>query len=359
MKAAAVYLAKKSTGLIDFEEPKITAPDQVKLRVLEVGVCGTDREICSFDYGYPQAGSDYLVLGHECLGEVIEVGSAVQQFKVGDLAVPMVRRPCDHPDCVACRAGRPDFCYTGAFKERGINQLHGFMTELVVDSEEYMNVVPAGLRGIAVLTEPLTIATKSLQQIYQVQQRLPWQAPHRALVLGAGPVGLLGAMTLANAGFEVTVYSKLPEPNPAANIVKAIGANYLSSEQVPVDDMAKQVGNIDVVYEAVGASNFAFDVLRVLGINGLFVFTGIPGHHAPFAIDSDTIMRNMVLKNQAALGSVNAGKSAFEDAIRDLTAFQQKWPDAVKGLITGHFPIEHFEDPIQSHSGIKNVIDIS
>ena len=154
MKAAAVYLEKKSTGLIDFEEPKITAPDQVKLKVLEVGVCGTDREICSFDYGYPQAGSDYLVLGHECLGEVIEVGSAVQQFKVGDLAVPMVRRPCGHPECVACRAGRPDFCYTGDFKERGINQLHGFMTELVVDSEEYMNVVPASLRGIAVLTEP-------------------------------------------------------------------------------------------------------------------------------------------------------------------------------------------------------------
>ena len=358
MKAAAVYLAKKTTGMIEVDEPQITAPDQVKLKVLEVGVCGTDREICAFDYGYPQAGSDYLILGHECLGEVVEVGAAVQGFKTGDLVVPMVRRPCDHPDCVACREGRSDFCYTGDFKERGINQLHGFMTEMVVDSEEYMNLVPAELREIGVLTEPLTIATKSLQQIYTVQKRLPWDGPHRALVLGAGPVGLLGAMTLTNAGFEVTVYSKVPEPNAAADIVKAIGAKYISSEQVSVDDMAKQVGRIDVVYEAVGASQFAFDVLRVLGINGLFVFTGIPGHHAPFAIDTDTIMRNMVLKNQAALGSVNAGKSAFEDAIKDLTAFQQKWPAAVKGLITGHFPIEKFEEPIKSHNGIKNILDI-
>lgn len=358
MKAAAVYLAKKTTGMIDVEEPGITAPDQVKLKVLEVGVCGTDREICSFDYGYPQAGSDYLILGHECLGEVVEVGSAVQNFKLGDLVVPMVRRPCDHPDCIACSAGRPDFCYSGDFKERGINQLHGFMTEFVVDSEEYMNLVPGELREIGVLTEPLTIATKSLQQVYAVQKRLPWQGPHRALVLGAGPVGLLGAMTLANAGFEVTVYSKVPEPNAAADIVKAIGAKYLSSEQVNVDDMAKQVGQIDVVYEAVGASQFAFDVLRVLGTNGLFVFTGIPGHHAPFAIDTDTIMRNMVLKNQAALGSVNAGKSAFEDAIKDLAAFQKKWPAAIKGLITGHFPIEKFEEPIKSHNGIKNILDI-
>jgi len=358
MKAAAVYQSKRSTGLIEVEEPKITAPDQVMIRVLKVGICGTDREICAFEYGDPPAGSDYLVLGHECLGEVVEVGSAVEHFKTGDLAVPMVRRPCDHPECVACRAGRSDFCYTGDFTERGIKQRHGFMTELVVDSDQYMNRLPAELRDVGVLIEPLTIAEKALEQIAAVQTRLPWQGPHRALVLGAGPVGLLGAMTLANAGFAVTVYSKVPEPNPAAEIVKAMGARYISSEQTPVNQMAEIVGNIDVVYEAVGASQFAFEVLRVLGTNGLFVFTGVPGHRPPVPIDTDAIMRNMVLKNQAVVGSVNAGKIAFESAIKDLSAFHQKWPDALKGLITGHFPIDRFSEPIEHASGIKNVIDI-
>jgi len=358
MKAAVVSLAKRSTNVIELDEPQITAPDQVKLKVLRVGVCGTDREICSFEYGDPPAGADFLVLGHECLGEVIEIGSAVTGFKPGDLAVPMVRRPCEHPECVACRAGRPDFCYTGDFTERGIKQRHGFMTEMVVDSEQYMNLLPADLREVGVLTEPLTIAEKALEQIRAVQTRLPWTARHRALVLGAGPVGLLGAMTLVNADFDVTVYSKNAEPNDAANIVKAIGARYISSDQTPVDQMALQVGNIDVVYEAVGASQFAFDVLRVLGTNGLFVFTGVPGHHAPVAIDTDNIMRNLVLKNQAVIGSVNAGKIAFEEAIRDLAAFNQKWPDAVKGLITGHYPIDRFGEPIAGHSGIKNVIEI-
>ena len=358
MKAAAVYQAKRTTGLVDLEEPRITSPDQVKLRVLKVGVCGTDREICAFEYGDPPSGSEFLVLGHECLGEVVEVGSAVTQFQLGDLCVPMVRRPCEHPECVACRAGRPDFCYTGDFTERGIKMRHGFLTEMIVDSEQYMNRLPAQLREVGVLTEPLTIAEKSLEQILAVQKRLPWTARHKALVLGAGPVGLLGAMTLVHAGFEVTVYSRLPEPNPAADLAKAIGAQYISSEQTPVDQMAGQVGNIDVVYEAVGASQFAFDVLRVLGTNGLFVFTGVPGHHAPVAIDTDTIMRNLVLKNQAVIGSVNAGKIAFEEAIRDLTAFYLKWPEAVKGLITGHFPIEQFEEPIHHASGIKNVIDV-
>ena len=221
MKAAVVSLAKRSTNVIELDEPQITAPDQVKLKVLRVGVCGTDREICSFEYGDPPAGADFLVLGHECLGEVIEIGSAVTGFKPGDLAVPMVRRPCEHPECVACRAGRPDFCYTGDFTERGIKQRHGFMTEMVVDSEQYMNLLPADLREVGVLTEPLTIAEKALEQIRAVQTRLPWTARHRALVLGAGPVGLLGAMTLVNADFDVTVYSKNAEPNDAANIVKA------------------------------------------------------------------------------------------------------------------------------------------
>lgn len=359
MKAASVSIAKRSTGLIDIEQPRITAPDQVLLRVVNVGICGTDREICAFEYGDPPAGSDYLVLGHECLGEVVEVGSDVAGFKPGDLAVPMVRRPCEHPECVACRAGRPDFCYTGDFTERGIKQRHGFMTEMIVDSERYMNLLPASLREVGVLTEPLTIAAKALEQIKAVQTRLPWTAKHHALVLGAGPVGLLGAMTLVNAGFEVTVYSKTPEPNAAADIAKAIGARYISSEQTPVEQMALQVGNIDVVYEAVGASQFAFDVLRVLGTNGLFVFTGVPGHHTPVSVDTDTIMRNIVLKNQAVVGSVNAGKIAFEEAIQDLTVFYGQWPEAVRGLITGRFPIERFNEPIEGHGGIKNVIELS
>ncbi len=358
MRAASVSIAKRTVGLIDIEQPKITAPDQVLLRVLKVGICGTDREICAFEYGDPPAGSDYLVLGHECLGEVVDVGSGVKAFKPGDLAVPMVRRPCEHPECVACRAGRPDFCYTGDFTERGIKQRHGFLTEMVVDSEQYMNLLPASLREVGVLTEPLTIAAKALEQIKAVQTRLPWTAKHHALVLGAGPVGLLGAMTLVKAGFDVTVYSKIPEPNAAADIAKAIGAKYISSEQTPVEQMASQVGNIDVVYEAVGASQFAFDVLRVLGINGLFVFTGLPGHHALNAVDTDTIMRNIVLKNQAVVGSVNASKIAFEEAIEGLTAFHRQWPAAVSGLITGRFPIERFNEPIEAHGGIKNVIEL-
>lgn len=366
MKAAAVFPGKKSIGLVDIEEPKIVSPHGVKLRILRVGVCGTDREICAFEYGDPPAGSDYLVIGHETIGEVVEVGAEVSTLKVGDLAVPMVRRPCDHPECVACRAGRSDFCYTGDFTERGIKQRHGFMTELIVDEETYMNKMPAELRDVGVLTEPLTIAQKALEQVLAVQKRLPWGCPdgsagycHKAVVLGAGPVGLLGAMTFKNAGFDVTVYSRNRAPNPGADIVAKMGAKYISSEETPIDKLAAEVGNIDLVYEAVGASQFAFDVLKVLGTNGLFVLTGVPGIHSPVSVDTDTIMRNMVLKNQALIGSVNAGKEAFQSAITDLGSFYTKWPEAVRALITAHYPLDRFQEPIASHDGIKNVLEIA
>lgn len=368
MKAIAVFPGTREVKLIDHPEPAIESPTQVKLRILEVGVCGTDKEICQFEYGTPPAGSDYLVLGHESLGEVVEVGSEVGSLKPGDLVVTMVRRPCDHPDCFACRAGRQDFCYTGDFKERGIKQLHGFMTEFVVDDVKYMNPVPANLRDIAVLTEPLTIAEKAVSEVWQVQRRLPWGLPdtsgvgkgytHRAVVLGAGPVGLLGAMTLLLAGFETYVYSRGSKTQ--LDFVGSIGAIYVESEGCTIPQLAEKVGNIDLVYEATGASKFAFDTLTVLGTNGVFIFTGVPGRKGPIQLDTDLIMRNLVLKNQVVYGSVNAGQSSYASAIEDLAKFKERWPNAAKSLITGRYAMESFADLLLgTPGGIKNVITIA
>jgi threonine dehydrogenase-like Zn-dependent dehydrogenase len=363
MKAAAVYPHAKNLGVVqDFPEPKLESPTGVKLRILNVGVCGTDREIASFNYGLPPDGSDYLVLGHEALGEVVETGAEVSGFKPGDLAIPMVRRPCAHPECIPCQAGRPDFCVTGDYTERGIMKRHGFMTEFVVDEAYYLNALPASVRDVGVLVEPLTIAEKALLQAVEVQKRLPWDFAahtHRAVILGAGPVGLLGAMALHNHGYEITVYSLAREPNPAADIVKAIGGKYISSQDRTVDQMAADVGAIDLVYEATGASKLAFDVLRALGPNGLYILTGVPGHHGPTEFDTDTIMRNLVLKNQCLLGTVNAGKDAFEHAVADLVSFYAKWPDAVRALITGRYAIDDFAEPILRPQGIKNIIEIA
>jgi glucose 1-dehydrogenase len=370
MKAIAVAPQIRTVEIINQAEPQILSPTDVKLRMLEAGVCGTDREICAFQYGTPPAGSKQLVIGHESLGEVIEIGPRVTRVKTGDLVVPMVRRPCDHDDCTACRSNRQDFCFTGDFRERGIKERHGFMAQFVVDDESYMNPVPKRLRDIAVLVEPLTIAEKGLAQVWQIQQRVPWGCPvtpgkaaahcHRALVLGAGPVGLLGAMALVNNDFDTYVYSRESAPNVKSQLLESIGAHYISSEEIIPELLPEKIGNIDLVYEATGASSLAFDMMKFLGTNGIFIFTGVPGRKGPVVVDTDLMMRNLVLKNQVVFGTVNAGRQSFENSIRDLGTFAKRWPEAVKSLITGRFPIDAYSDLLLGRSaGIKNVIKLN
>src|SRR5262245_8249963 len=370
MKAIAVTPAIKQIGLIDLPEPELASPTDVKLRMIEAGVCGTDREICAFEYGTPPADTDHLVIGHESLGEVVEIGAKVSRVKLGDLVVPMVRRPCPHDYCIACRSSRQDFCFTGDFTERGIKERHGFMAQFIVDDEKYMNPVPNDMRDVAVLVEPLTIAEKGLAEVWNIQQRLPWGCPvvpgkarahcHTAVVLGAGPVGLLGAMALANADFDTYVYARDPAPNPKAAVVANIGAKYFSAETHSLEALAAEIGNIDLVYEATGASRLAFDMIQHLGVNGIFIFTGVPGRKAPVQVDTDLMMRNLVLKNQVVFGTVNAGRETFEAAIRDLQGFKNAWPKAVQSLITGRFPMDAYRELLVGKpTGIKSVIRLN
>jgi threonine dehydrogenase-like Zn-dependent dehydrogenase len=354
--------------VIDHRDPRISHPDQVKLRILDVGICGTDKEICNFEYGTPPPGDDYLVIGHEALAEVVEVGTAVERFQPGDLVVPSVRRPCPHPSCRACRSGHQDYCYSGDFRERGIKEAHGYLTEFVVDQEPYLTLVSPDLRDIAVLTEPLTIAEKAFGQIFwMMQQRPPWLDPLTpaeergegltALVLGVGPVGLLGAMALVSAGFTTYVYSRELPPSPRTDLVRAIGATYVSTRALTFAELAEQMGNIDLVYEAVGHSHFALEALGVLGTNGIFVLTGVPGMQAFVETDPARLMRDMVLKNQVLLGTVNAGPEAFASSLRKLELFRHRWPHAVQTLIAGRDPAERATELILGRPrGIKTVI---
>lgn len=365
MKAVAVFPNSRELRIIDHEEPHIARPTEVKLRMLEVGICGTDKEICAFAYGTPPPDCDYLIIGHESLGEVVEVGSAVDGVKAGDLVVTMVRRPCPHAECRPCRTGHQDFCITEDYTERGIKGQHGFMAEYVVDDAEYMCVVPPELREVAVLVEPATIAAKALFQTAAILRRLAWfdpselrassLRPYRAVVLGAGAVGLLAAMALRIVGFETYVYDLAPAPNPKARLVESLGAIYVSEQDLSA--FAHLLGQVELVYEATGASQLAFRAMRVLGHNSIFIFTGVPALGATSHVDTDAIMRNAVLKNQVILGTVNAGKEGFEAAIRALESAMHRWPTAVQSLITGRHPIDAYRDLLLGQpGGIKNVL---
>lgn len=358
MKAVGVFPGAREVRLVDHPEPAIAAPDEAIIRVLEVGACGTDREICAFEFGEPPAGADYLVLGHEGLGEIVEVGKDVRRLKPGDLVVPMVRLPCDVPSCGACRRERQDFCLTDTFPEHGIRRAHGFMTERIVDRERYLVPVPRELREVAVLVEPLTIAEKAIFQTEAVQKRLPYEPGRKAVVLGAGPVGLLGAMAFLSRGYETFVYARSPGDTPNARLAGSIGATYVSGSTTDFSALAKRLGNIDLVYEAAGAVKPAFELMEHLGTNGICVLTGVPAL-TPVPVNVAGIMRNIVLKNQAVVGTVNAGRDAFEAAIRDLEVFLKRWPQALRGLITGRFRLDDFRRLLlDKPAGIKSIFTL-
>ena len=370
MRSIAVFPRPRTVQMVDEPEPAIQSPQQVKMRMLEVGVCGTDKEICRFEYGTPPAGSDHLVLGHESLGEVVEVGDGVSGLGAGDLVVVMVRRPCPHAACRACRAGRQDFCYTGDFTERGIKEASGFMAEFIVEEDTYVVPVPRELRSIAVLTEPLTIAEKAFTQLMDIQERLPWISPaigseppltgRKALILGAGPVGLLGALKFLAAGCDTVVFSREPASSDKARFVASLGARYVSSSDSSATDLGDVLGGVDVVYEATGASALAFQVLNALSANGVFIFTGVPGRKYPAQVDTGAVMRNMVLQNQVVMGTVNAGRDSFEAAVRDLDVFRSKYGSALEQLITGRVTMDRFPSlDLENLGGIKTVIEVT
>lgn len=365
MRALALWPAHHRSGVIDHPEPAIAAPTDVLVRILEVGVCGTDAELCAYHFGTPPARSEYLIPGHEAIGEVIEVGPAVSTLAPGDLVVPSVRRPCPHPACAACRSGNQDFCETGEFTERGIRAAHGFLAERIVEEERFLYRLPLSLRRVGVLVEPLSIAEKGVRQYLAVQRRLPWLRDagereildgRRALVLGAGPVGILGAMLLRERGCEVWVYSREPADDPRVALVASTGARYLEAARVPVDAIAEEMGSIDLVYEAAGDGALVLAALPRLGRNAVFVTTGVPDGGSRVSVAAGDLLTRMVVSNQLLVGTVNASHADFLAAVRDLESFGTRWANATAGIVTGRRALEEFRECAVRKRGVKEVI---
>jgi threonine dehydrogenase-like Zn-dependent dehydrogenase len=360
MRAMAVFPGRRELRVIEMPAPEVRGDHDVEVRVRDVGICGTDREISDFHYGTPAAGKDALVIGHEALGEVTRVGASVRKFHPGDLVVLTVRRPCRNRSCPACAVGRQDFCVSGEFRERGIKEADGFMAETVIEDERYLVPVPHSLQDVGVLIEPLTIAAKANVELEAIFRRYPWEpAEMRGLALGAGPIGLLGAMMLVARGIETTVYSLEPTTSDRAKLAESFGARYVSAADVPLSDLASKVGRFDTIFEAVGVAKVAFQGLDALAPNGVCIFSGVPAPGSPIEMNLGAIMRTLVLKNQVIFGTVNASRSTFEASVRQLEQFMGVFPDAVRGLITDRAPLEAATEMLRKPAGIKQVVAIA
>src|SRR6266568_6808723 len=300
MKAVAVLPGKpNSVHLAELPKPGVRdVPNGrgVLVRVLRVGVDGTDKEINAAEYGAAPEGDDFLIIGHENFGVVEEVGPNVPDtIRPGGYVVASVRRP---GSSVYGKIGLQDFTTDDVYFERGINLLHGYLTEYYVEDSDYVFPMPPTLRDVGVLLEPTTVAEKGINHAYEIQRRLKVWQPRNALVLGSGTVGLLTALVARLRGLELTVYSLPQKPYRNADLVEQLGGVYVSSQERTLAEASAERGPFDLIFDATGFSPIVWEAAEVLGKNGVLVLASITGGDRKAEINLDKINQGFVLGNK-------------------------------------------------------------
>lgn len=365
MKAIAIIPGTTDLTIVDRPEPKIEFPDEVKIRVLQVGICGTDREEAAGGRAEAPPSSKELVIGHEMIGKVVEVGSEVVHVKPGDLAMFTVRRGCGK--CAACLMNRSDDCYTGEYTERGIRGRDGYQAEFVVDREINTILFSPDMGAYGVLAEPTSVAEKAIDTALRIQlARMPavrdpetWLNGTRVLVAGIGPVGLLTAMLLRLRGAQVFGMDIVDSNSERSALLKKMGGTYLNGKEITPEEIPARFGAMEQIYDATGDAPLEFSLLSALDYNGIYALLGIPGKDEALQLREGEIIKSMVLKNQVLFGSVNESRMHVQAAVRDLKSACEKWgQELFNRIITHRVSVSNFKEVLQSHAEgeIKAVI---
>jgi glucose 1-dehydrogenase len=335
MKAIAVFPGKPdSVHLAELPKPSLDdVPNGrgVLVKILRVGVDGTDREINAAEYGAPPPGYDFLVIGHESFGRVEAVGQNVTEVQPDDYVVATVRRP---GTSIYDLIGTNDMTTDDTYFERGINLRHGYLTEYYVDDAEYIVKVPRGLKEVGVLLEPTTVVEKGIVQAYEIQRRLRVWRPKRAAVMGAGTIGLLATLVLRLRGLQVTTFGLTRKPYQNSDLIEAIGARYESTQDVTIADGAGRYGPFDLIFEATGYSPVVFESMQALGKNGVLVLSSVTGGDRVIEAPADKINLGFVLGNKVMVGTVNANREYFELGVRDMAQAEAEYPGWLSRLLT-------------------------
>lgn len=331
--------APHSTHIAEVGDP---VGDGILVRVLEVGVCGTDREISEGLFGVAPDDADTLVLGHELLGVVEEDGRG---FTRGELVSATVRRSCDR--CLACDDGAPDSCLTGDYSERGITRLDGFARELVREDPEQLVRIPQALGRLGVLAEPTSICARAVRHVRTIGGRQPWEL-RRALVAGAGAVGLLTTLLLRLAGVEVWVASLERQ----SELADALGAHYVSIGDGPLAEL----GAFDLVVEAAGNAQLMADALGLLRRSGVACLLGIDGREQTVELQGRVIGLDTVLENRVLFGSVNAHRRDWLAGVEQLDEARERFPGVLEQLVALRVPLDRFEEAFAFRGGKATLV---
>ena len=350
MRAIVVTPGQAGSGRVAEVPTPVPLADEVLVRTIEVGVCGTDMEILNGDYGEAPAGDDYLILGHENFGEVVQA-PADSDLQEGDHVVCVVRRP-DPVPCPSCAAGEFDMCSNGLYTERGIKGRHGFMSEYFTELPSYLVKLPPGLTDIGVLIEPLTVVEKGIQQAIEIQRRLVWRL-EEAVVTGAGPIGLMATFLLRSMGIDVWTVDIVGRDSNRAKMVEACGATYVKGDETSLLQLSEELGDhIDLIVEATAVPSIVFEAMDAVGHNGVVCLTGVSAGSRKLEVAGAHLNFEMVLMNKVVFGSVNANKRYYASAVLDLAKFEELWPGLCAQVVTRRVPVEDFTQALTPRAGI-------
>src|SRR2546425_10348841 len=366
MKAICVIPGKpNSIHLREVPKPRLEDVPHgrgVLVKILRVGVDGTDKEINAAEYGAAPPGDDFLIIGHENFGVVAEVGSNVPDtIRPDGYVVASVRRP---GKSIYGKIGLQDFTTDDVYYERGINLLHGYLTEYYVEDSDFVFPLPQTLREVGVLLEPTTVGEKGVNQAYEIQRRLKVWQPRRAAILGSGTIGLLMALAARLRGLELTVFSLPQKPYRNAGLVEELGGVYISSSELSLAQVSAARGPFDLIMDATRFSPIVWAAAEGLGKNGVLVLASITGGDRKAEINSDRINQSFVLGNKVMVGTVNASPADFRSGVDDLIKSEALFPGWLSQLLTTPIHgLENYDEMIRAltedHDAIKVYVEVA
>jgi threonine dehydrogenase-like Zn-dependent dehydrogenase len=377
MLAVGILRGEKGFHSFEIPRPKIAQDDEILVKVMEVGIDGTDFNMVKYNLQDIADTRQNMVMGHEMVGVVEEVGVGVKTLAPGDVVVLTVRRGCGI--CQPCLHNQSDMCMTGLYTERGIHKKDGYLTEFVVDQEQYAAKVLGGLQELAIFTEPLSIAEKGIEQILIIQSRLPWACPHpghgfkskkwggcrTALVVGAGPLGLLATALLRLSDVFTYTADIVPEDSIKAHLLKDMGAHYMDVRKKTPKEMVNLCcsanGTLDIIFEAAGAASTALELINYMSRSSIYIMTGIPRAGVPMKVDAAQLVSQIVRQNQVIVGSVNSNRNHFEMALKHLPEIKDFSGNMLSEMITHRFPLVDYEKAfaVTDERHIKTIIEVS
>jgi threonine dehydrogenase-like Zn-dependent dehydrogenase len=268
------------------------------------------------------------------LARIETIGPGVSAYSPGDLVVPVVRR------AFPGQTRRVDLLPFGPFTERGIYHEHGFSQPLWLDRPEYLFRVPGEIADLAVLTEPLAVSEKGVNEaLLLTRARLgtgAWTTacPPRVLVTGMGPIGFTAVLAAVARGWPVTMLGRDEPGTFRASLVERLGGRYQPMQATNFEPADVERDGYDLCLECTGSDDVMLQAAGLVRSCGAIVWLGSMRTPQPAMHNVQRLMRDGLVRNHLHIGCVNAALRDFEDALSHLAQLKRTHAAELAALIT-------------------------